>query len=43
MQAPDNSAYMYAAYTIVCVVYFGYVLILWRRTSATRRRIEGRK
>ena len=31
MQGPDNAVYMWVAYSIVCLVYFGYVLVLWRR------------
>jgi CcmD family protein len=30
----DNLTYLFAAYTIIFVVIFGYVLFVWRRQAA---------
>jgi CcmD family protein len=41
----DNLSYLFAAYTIIFVVIFGYVLFIWRRQVALEtelRAIEAR-
>lgn len=35
---PDNGLYMHIAYAIVCIAYFGYALVLWRRNVKLRER-----
>ena len=37
---PDNGFYMRAAYAVVCIVYFGYALLLWRRNVRVRERLR---
>ncbi|MBI4301896.1 MAG: CcmD family protein [Chloroflexi bacterium] len=39
----DNFAYLFAAYTIIWAVVFGYVLSLSRRASQLRRELESLK
>ena len=37
---PDNAVYMRIAYAIICAVYFGYALLLWRRNARLRARAK---
>ena len=37
---PDNGMYMRIAYVIVCVAYFGYALLLWRRNVRLREQVS---
>jgi CcmD family protein len=37
----DNLGYLFAAYTIIFVVIFGYVLFIWRRQAALEAELRG--
>ena len=37
---PDNSPYMYAAYTVTLAVYGLYALSLWRRRRRVQRQLR---
>ncbi len=37
---PDNARFMYAAYVIVGLAYFGYALVLWRRNTHIKKRLR---
>ncbi len=36
----DNLGYLFAAYTIIFVVIFGYVLFIWRRQAALEAELQ---
>ena len=36
----DNLGYLFAAYTIIFVVIFGYVLFIWRRQAALEAEVQ---
>jgi hypothetical protein len=39
---PDNAAYFHAAYIAAAIIYGGYIVLLWERAQALRRRARGR-
>jgi CcmD family protein len=39
----ENSAFLFAAYTVIWAIVFGYVFFLVRRQAGLRRRLESIK